>query len=442
MGATSIRGVIGYCQDGKIQQDLVFRLKHQPIHRDNRLYWDWDSIITSIKNCILEYHDQVDSIAIDTWGVDFAILTEEGIKSPISYRDEHHVEGMEHLLKTMGRKNLYMKTGNQIMDINTLFQLETYRLLDPEGYEKIDKIVMVPDFINYLLTGKIYGEKTICSTTQMFDLHKLDWNYELIEELGLDRSIFPPMIDHFTVIGSTKDSLIEELKETDLPVISIPSHDTASAIYASGAYEDPDTLFLSSGTWLLLGCVTDGPMITEETYDLNMTNEIGCRDKNLFLKNITGLFLVEQLKANLEKINQRSYSYDEITEIVEQTEPNLARINVDSAALAKFNDDYIKVLEEDLLQNNQRTFEKKEVYFRIIYESLAYKLKEVKDQMETILGKNFKKLEIFGGGAQSKIFLKLLEEILEMEIVVGDVEATSAGNIKAQLKALENVFHP
>lgn len=441
MGATSIRGIIGYRKNDQIEQELVFRLKHKPIQRDNRLYWDWDSIISSIKHCIIENHDKIDSIAIDTWGVDFGILSNEEMKSPISYRDENHTKGMVSILEKVDREILYRETGNQIMPINTLFQLETYRLMDSEGYENIDKILMVPDFINYLLTGKMYGEKTICSTTQMFDMHRLDWNYDLMEKLGIDKSMFPPMIDNFTVIGSTRDSLIEELRSFDIPVISIASHDTASAIYAAGAYEDPETLFLSSGTWLLFGCVTDSPIVTDESYRLNMTNEIGCNNKNILLKNITGLFLIEQLKSDLEKINNRTYTYDEITSIVEDTESGLAKVDVDSSELAKINDNFIEVLEQDLLENNQQIYENKEVYFRIIYESLALKLQETQHEIETILDKKFKKIEIFGGGAQSKIFIDILHDILKMEIVVGEIEAASAGNVKAQLQALENVSY-
>lgn len=439
MGATSIRAILGYIDKGELLTEEVMRFNHVIKDIDGRKQWDLNGMLNKIENTILDYKDEIASIGVDTWGVDFALIDKDGslVYNPTSYRDESCEIGYNSIDKKIDFKELFKKTGNQIMSINTLFQLETVKIKNSPYYEKACKLLMTPDLINYLLTGKGYGERTICSTSQMFDLEKGDWSYDLVKSLGLNKEILPEIINNKIVVGSTKNSLINSLRDLDIKVISVASHDTASAVYVTESYNNEDCLFLSSGTWSLIGCCNDKPILTNQAYDYSLTNETGYDNKNMFFKNVTGLYLIEKLRDDLLKDDGEKYSFDEITNLVENSSVSESFIiDVDYEVFTKETNDFIYDLDRYFDEKENLQIEDKKDYFKIIYQSIVENYKIVVENIEKCLDKKFKKIHVMGGGSQSKVLCQMIADKLKIKVIAGPKEATAVGNILAQLEYL------
>lgn len=439
MGATSIRAILGYIDKGELITEEVMRFNHVIKDIDGRKQWDLNGMLNKIENTILDHKDEIASIGVDTWGVDFGLIDKDGslVYNPTSYRDESCEIGFKSIKEKIDFKDLFKKTGNQIMSINTLFQLETVKMENNNFYEKADKLLMTPDLINYLLTGKKYGERTICSTSQMFDLKDGDWNKKLIKELGLNEDLLPKIINNKIVVGSTKNSLINSLRDLDIKVISVASHDTASAVYVTESYNNEDCLFLSSGTWSLIGCCNDKPILTDQAYDFSLTNETGYDNKNMFFKNVTGLYLIEKLRDDLLKDDGEKYSFDEITNLVENSSVSESFIiDVDYEVFTKETNDFIYDLDRYFDEKENLQIEDKKDYFKIIYQSIVENYKIVVENIEKCLDKKFKKIHVMGGGSQSKVLCQMIADKLKIEVIAGPKEATAVGNILAQLEYL------
>lgn len=433
MGATSGKGIVGYVQDDKIILNEVMRFYHNIKEINGRLFWDWEKIICEIIRLIkkLDSHDFV-SIGIDTWGVDFGILDGEGnlIEFPLSYRDPMNENTFKELLKRFSKEEIYMLTGNQVMEINTLFQIESIKGNNYDLFKQIDKIVLMPDLINYYLTGNIFAEKTMASTTQLFDMVNKKWNYDLIEKLKYPKELFPEIIDNCRTIGNTKNSLIDELKDKDIDVISVASHDTASAVSITKAFFNDETMFLSSGTWSLLGVCTDEPIINKFAFENDLTNECGFSDKNLFLKNITGLWLIERVIKELE--HRKKYTYEEISRLVMDSPHFSCTFDIDQVptslggSIVNFIMDYAEKTNQSIPDNDG-------IIFRSIYESLVFKYYETVLSIEECLSREFKEIQVISGGSKSNIMCQMLADITNKIILAGPSEATALGNIVIQL---------
>lgn len=437
MGATSIRGILGYIENGFLQLDEVMRINHKIVEVDGRKYWEWDRLISEIEKTIINYHEEIVSIGVDTWGVDFGLLNEneELVQAPLSYRDEQSQKGFEYVEKQMPLYDLFRRTGNQILSINSLFQLIGIRELQPQIYHQAKSLLMMPDLVNYYLTGVKKGEKTICSTTQMFDLGLGDWNQEILERLELPMEILPEIIENRTVVGTTKNSLLPSLRGFDLEVISVASHDTASAVALTEAYWDPSALFLSSGTWSLLGCFTDAPVLTEEAFALSLTNETGYNGRNMCFQNITGLYLIEKLRHELEMDEGRAHTFDEITEFVSRTPAFVGYIDPMDGRFGMETGSMVRDIEDYFLETGQPLRECKTDYYRVIYESMVLGYCELVDQLHGILGRTFRRIHVIGGGSRSDLLMQMLADGLKLEVLAGPQEATAIGNIMAQMEA-------
>ncbi|MDO5649606.1 MAG: rhamnulokinase family protein [Gallicola sp.] len=441
MGATSIRGIVGYVENGTLRLEEVMRLSHSIIDKDGRRYWEWEKLISTIEETVLKCDEEIVSIGVDTWGVDFGLLNEneELIQPPLSYRDESNGIGYEEVKKKMDFYQLYRKTGNQIMNINSLFQLMTMKKLQPEVLDKAKTLLMMPDLVNFYLTGEKVGEKTICSTTQMFNLKDGEWNQEVLKELGFDKGIFPEIIENKRVIGNTKNAKKPKLRKKEIDVISVASHDTASAVAITKAYGDSNTLFLSSGTWSLLGCYTEEPVLTQEAFTFNLTNETGYNGRNMFFQNVTGLYLIEKLIRELEEREGKRYSYEEITAMVKNTKPFKAIIDIQEEIFGQETESFIGDVEDYLIKTGQEVLARKTDYFSVIYESMVLYYKKLVDYLQNVTGRTFKRIHIIGGGSQSDLLCQLIADGLHLEVVAGPKEATAIGNILAQL---ERIYKP
>lgn len=437
MGATSIRGILGYVENGKLVTEEILRFSHDRVKIDERSRWDWEKIINNISETIFKYKDKIESVGIDTWGVDFGILDIHGnlIENPISYRDPKNVIGYETAQKKMSLENIFMATGNQIMPINTLFQILALKSQNEKSYEKIDKILMIPDLVNFILCGKKYSEATISSTSQLFNLEKNEFSNEILEKFNIPSNFFAPVIEQGDILGTLKESKIEKLRELNIPVISVASHDTASAALLTKAFTDSESLFLSCGTWSLIGCVTEKPIITKEAFKNSLTNETGYGNSNMFFTNITGLYLLEKLKLQLEEKEQREISFEEINNYIKSNEKKIPYIDVGLPVFQGDEFDVMYEINKIIDKNLENPFD----YFTLIYKSLAKKYNKVIKDIKNITKRSFKRIHVIGGGAKSELLCQMIADYTELEIIAGPFEATAYGNILIQQRALGKI---
>jgi rhamnulokinase len=440
MGATSIRGIVGYIADGKLITEEVMRMSHSIKNKDGRLYWDFDAILDKIVNTIIENKD-VSCIGIDTWGVDFGMIDKDGelIDTPFSYRDEKYSIGREEAKSKISELEIFKNSGNQIMTINTVFQLLTLKKLNPDIYEKADKLLMMPDLIFYMLTGKKVGEETIWSTTGLYDMGKKKVSDTIFEKLELKKSLVPEIVKATEVVGNTKDSRIEVLKSLNIDVIPVCTHDTASALLMTDSFLDEDSMFLSCGTWSLIGSAVDKCIITDEAYENNLTNELGFDSKPMFFKNITGLYLLEKYKSQLEKKLGRKISFDEISAYVNGLDKKLPTIDMDAEVFARESIDVKTEIDKFVENNKEKVPEHDFDYFAVIYESMVNKYIEVKTDIEKILHKNFKRIHIIGGGAKSSVLTSMIANKMGVALKAGPYESSALGNILLSLLHMKEV---
>lgn len=445
MGATSIRGIIGYIGDGGVKLEEVMRFSHEIKSSNGRLRWDFDELLKKIAQTINENADEISSVGIDTWGVDFGLINKDGklIEPPVCYRDPEHQGGYDEAVKALSEKEIFAETGTQIMSINTLFQLLALKKVNPKGYEAAEKLLMLPDLIQYLLTGNMVGEETILSTTQILNLKTGDYSDKLLQAYGLDKDKLPKIVKAGSVTGNVKDGLIKELKNLNVDVISVCGHDTASAVLLTKVMTDEDTMFLSCGTWSLFGVRASSPDLSEKAYEKGLTNELGYDSTPLLFKNLTGLYLLEKYKTAYEKVLGKKLGFDEITAYVEDSIKEEETINnlidMEDPRFGSEEADAKEAIDEFLKEKGLELPEHDMDYFRVIYESMVKKYSEVKASLEEISGKTYKKIHMIGGGAKSSLLCKLIAKRLDVEITAGPYEASALGNILVQLKALGEI---
>lgn len=445
MGATSIRGIISYVENGCLITKEVMRFTHKLEKQKGRLRWQWDKLISTIADTVKEHADEIESVAIDTWGVDFGCLDLDGklIDTPIAYRDPKHSVGFKSALEKLGEEEIFTATGTQIMSINTLFQLLALRKESKEDYDKIDKVLMLPDLVAYLLCGKAVGEETIWSTSQIMDLSSRQYSEKILKTYGIEEKILPDIIKAGSVIGTTKNSKIEELRKYDIKVVSVCGHDTASAVLLTKAFTNNDYMFLSCGTWSLMGARAQEADLSKEAYKRTLTNELGYDSATLLFKNITGLYLLEKYKEQLEKNIGHKIDFSDINEyVLESFEHNKdfdLFIDMDDPSFAA-SDVEAKIAINEYLAKNGKNLPKTNMdYFRVIYESLVEKYLQTKKAVEARTKKKYKKLHIIGGGAKSELLCELIANKLEVSVTAGPFEASALGNILLQLKALGEI---
>lgn len=428
LGATSGRAIIGYLSENKLVMKEVNRFPNQAIKVKGHLCWNidflLDKIIESIKLANSNY--KILSVGIDTWGVDFGIIDKEGklISLPTHYRDERTKGVLKEISEITELEKLYSETGNQIMEINTLFQLYRERQESPNSFYNASKILLMPDLFNYLLTGSIATERSIASTTQLFNPIDKKWNKNILKLFELNPSLFPKVVSEGNIVGNIK----KEYGLGEIPVINVCSHDTASAIIS--VPKTQDSLFISSGTWSLVGVELDSPILNSESFKEGFTNEIGKDGSVTFLKNCTGLWIIEELRRAFEK-RGIIYSFDDIRAMVEKEGGNLPIIDTEAHKFSVKSDMYVTLI-EDLQQHHNGIWTDGQL-FRIVYESLAETYKKTIESLEKLTHKNYNRIYVIGGGAKASYFNQMIAERTRKEVVAGATEATAIGNICIQL---------
>ena len=430
-GAGSGRVIVGTPSAEGIQLEEIHRFENNQKMIDGHLRWDFNALFnelkTGLKKAFAKYGDEIESIGIDTWGVDYGLLDKDGklISTPVCYRDDRTKGMLELAFQKLPKEEFFQHAANQFMEINTAFQL----LSGVSELESAERLLFMPDLFNYFLTGKCCNEFTISSTSQLLNSLTHQWDDVIFDRLGLPKRLMQEIVYPGTVIGRLTDELAEELGG-NANVIAVGSHDTASAV-ASISDAGDDWAFISSGTWSLMGTPTKEPIISQEAFDAAFTNE-GMTDGRIrFLKNITGLWLIQQLVKEWE---QEGYKCD-YSELVKEAEQSTlsSYFDVDDACFMnpeKMSEAIITYLKE----RNENVPVTKGDFMRCICISLAKKYAEVKAQMEGCTNKKINKIYIVGGGSRNQLLNRLTAEFTGCEVVKGEVEATAMGNILVQMK--------
>lgn len=434
LGATSGRSVIGTLQDGKIEIRELTRFPNGITTVNGKCYWNllglFDSIKQGLAACARE-GVKPHSIGIDTWGVDVVPLGEDGsiLGMPRAYRDPYTDGAPERYFEIVPREVVYDKTGIQIMNFNTLYQI--YAAVQ-EGYTpivKAEKLLFMPDALSYMLTGKAICEYTIASTSQILNPRNGKFDESLLQAAGVSVDILPEPQLPGQVIAPLCEALADETRIGRVDVVAVAGHDTASAVAAVPA-ENERFAYLSSGTWSLMGIETREPIISEESFRLNFTNEGGVDGTTRFLKNICGMWLLEQCRKEWAR-DGKEYTYPEIVAMANSAEPFAHFINPDDASFAN-PQSMLKAIEEFCVRTGQKAPESDAAVIRTIFESLALRYREVLEMLEKMAPFAIDVLHIIGGGSKNALLNQYTANATGKRVVAGPSEATAIGNVMMQ----------
>ncbi|HHV86261.1 MAG TPA: rhamnulokinase [Petrimonas sp.] len=437
LGASSGRAILGTIRNSKLELKEVNRFVNPIIDVNGRLYWDlfhlYSEILKSLKY-IQHQGIEIESIGIDTWGVDFVSFGKDGepLRMPYCYRDTHTFPAPKKFFdKILSKKETYLKTGIQIMNFNSLFQLFTQQEDNNPVYPITDKFLFMPDALSYLLTNKMVTEYTIASTSQLLNPFTRSFDEELLCTLNISKENFAPIVFPGTQIGTLSESAQKQTNLGAIPVIAVAGHDTASAVIATPA-ENGNFAYLSSGTWSLMGIESKEPVVNEETYSLNFTNEGGADGSIRLLKNICGMWLIEQCRKEWAK--EKDISYDDIVLEATQSEPFKCFINPDAPCFTS-PESMIDEIQNYCRQTRQFVPQSVGEIARCIYESLAFRYKQVLENLKGLAGFPIETLHIIGGGSQNNMLNRFTANAIGITVIAGPSEATAIGNILLQAKA-------
>jgi rhamnulokinase len=438
LGASSGRAMLGTLEEDKLTLTEVHRFQNRMLQIHGSFHWNifslFEEIKTGLKKCIAEFGIQPDSIGIDTWGVDYSLLNAEGqvIGLPYAYRDHRTDKAMEAFFKLLSAKETYNLTGIQFMQFNTLFQLfASYKSkLSQMGIAQ--SFLFTPDVLNYLLTGVKKNEYTIASTSQMLKPGRPEWEYKLFKVAGISKNLVNEIIQPGNLVGMLTDEVCRETKSKPIPVIAVASHDTASAVVSVPA-TDEKWACISSGTWSVMGIESHFPIVNELSLKLNFTNEGGVEGTTRFLKNIMGMWLIQECKRIWDQSSP--LEWNEIVQMSKSATPFKTLINPDDPSFLN-PVDMPEAIRKFCLKTNQFVPETNGEIARCIYDSLILKYKYTLHQIESVTGEKIEKIHIIGGGAHNQEINQQTANATVVPVFAGPTEATSIGNIMYQAKGL------
>ena len=440
-GADSGRAVIGTLENNKISLRDISRFPTRMMEVNGSLHWNilrfLEEMKKSLEVCANDKSLQLASIGIDTWGVDFGLLAGDGSLAgiPFGYRDSRTDGMMEEVFKHIPLEEIYKLTGIQFMQLNSLFQLYSMVKNDSPQLKIATDLLFMPDLMNYLLTGIKKNEFTISSTSQLLNPVNLSWEKEIFSSLSIPVDIMQDIGKPGTLLGTLSGSIQKETGIGDVPVALVTSHDTASAIAAIPA-KGKNWAYISSGTWSLMGIETDRPLINEQTLQMDFTNEGGAENTFRFLKNIMGMWLLQECKRIWDR--DKEYSYPELVKMAENAPPFKAIINPDHQGFLK-PDDMTLAIHDYCKSTGQSSPENVGEFARVIMESLALKYRQTLEQLQKVSPHPIEKIHIIGGGSQNQLLCQFTADATGTTVVAGPAEATATGNLLMQAKALGKI---
>lgn len=441
LGATSGRTIIGTIGDDNLEQKELTRFPNPIIEVTGHYYWDiyalYNEIIKALK-IVAQEKIEISSIGIDTWGVDFGFVGKDGelLRQPYSYRDTHTAGAPEAFFERMSKDKVYDLTGIQIMNFNSLYQLDTIRRSQSSVWDKIDKIVFIPDLLAYMLTGNIVTEYTIASTSQILNPRTKQFDPELLNALELRDDQFGPIVYPGTTIGCLSEEVRRQTGLGEIPVVAVAGHDTGAAVAAVPA-ENKQFAYLSSGTWSLMGIETEEPIINDKSYELNFTNEGGVDGTTRFLKNICGMWLLECCRREWS-VAGNNWAYPELIDKAQKAVPFASLINPDAADFAN-PVSMVKAIQNYCQKTDQHVPQNEGELTRCIFDSLALRYKQVFGFLQNFASEKITRLHVIGGGSQNEVLNQFTSNSLGVDVVAGPAEATAIGNIFLQARGAQLV---
>lgn len=435
-GASSGRLMLGRFDGRKIELDEIHRFSNDPVILGKTLYWDVLRQFHEIKQALLKVkkYGKPDSLGIDTWGVDFGVIDRQGnlLENPVHYRDLRTHDIIDEVFARVPHAELYGRTGIQHLYFNTIFQLYALKKKRPDLLERADKMLLMPDLFHYFLTGIRQAEYTIASTGQMIDANSRQWALDIFARLDLPADILCPLVYPGTMSGGLSSDICAELDMAFIPAVAVTSHDTASAVVAVPSRQQ-DFIYISSGTWSLMGIESEKPLIDEKSFGFNFTNEGGFGKTIRFLKNIMGLWLIQESRRQWNR-EGANVSYADLEREALECEPFRSLIDPDDDTLAPPGDMPGRI-RELCRQNGQPVPRGRGEVVRCIYESLALKYRVTKEQIELVTGKKYPYLHVVGGGTKDDLLSQYTANSTGVPVIAGPIEATALGNMAVQLLA-------
>ncbi len=439
-GASSGRAMLATFDGEKITLEEKHRFSNDPVEINGSLHWDVLRLFFEIKQGILKCANSgdrdIDCIGIDTWGVDYGLLDENDklLGNPYHYRDTR-TDGMyDEAFKKVSKEEIFESTGIAFNWFNTLFQLLSAKLSNDTALKNAKTLLFMPDLFNFFLTGEKKCEYTIASTSQMFDSKTHKWADNLLDKMGLPKNIFADIVYPGETVGTLKPELAEELGVAEIPVIAVASHDTGSAVASVPVTDTKDFIYISSGTWSLMGVELQEPNISKEVMEHNFTNEGGVNKTIRFLKNIMGLWLIQESRRQWDREGEL-LSFDELERQANEAEPFASLIDPDYPEF-QTPGNMPKRIRKYCERTGQKVPETKGEIVRCIAESLAFKYRKTIEGMEEVNGKKYNVVHIVGGGIKDKMICKFTANATKRVVEAGPVEATSIGNVLVQAMAV------
>lgn len=439
LGATSGRTIVGTLRNGVMELKQLTRFANPIVENCGHFYWNIFHLYDEILNGLKKAHSEgikVESIGIDTWGVDFACFGRDGelLRSPYSYRDPQNMGQANEFFKKIPRKDVYDITGNQIMDINSLYQMSGLRNRGCTSFANASKILFTPDALSYMLTGNMVTEYTIASTSQLLNPRTKKFDDRLMRAVGVDQSKFGRFVFPGTAVGYLNETVKKRTGLGNIPVIAVAGHDTASAVAATPAVNEKFA-YISSGTWSLMGIEVKDAIINKQTYEKNFTNEGGVNGTTRFLKNICGMWLLERCRGEW---GPNKYNYRELDQVALRTEPFRSVVNPDAPCFVN-PPSMIKAIQKYCKETGQAVPETDSHVARCIYDSLALRYRQVFDDLKVLSPHPIERLHVIGGGSMNPVLNQQTSNVLGIPVSAGPSEATALGNVLIQAKAAGHV---
>ncbi|WP_018931835.1 rhamnulokinase [Gracilibacillus lacisalsi] len=442
IGASNGRLMLNSFDGEKMYLEEIYRFPNHPIHVINHYYWNILSIFSEMKKgiqvSVQQGHDKVESLGIDTWGVDFGLLSKTGelLANPYSYRNPQNAKGMEDALQLITSEELFRQTGVETAPINTVFQLYTIKQQNPALLETADTLLLTPNLLAYLFCGEKNNEFTISSTTQMLRTGTTEWETDILKRLGISSNLLAPVKQPLTIAGDTLPSIHKELQIEPVKVINVAGHDTASAL-AALPLEDDQSVFMSCGTWVLIGVPVNQPVTEDKAMQWGFTNEGTIEGKYRLQKNNMGMWLLQQCRAIWEREGIDT-DFEKENYLFEEAEPFRSVINPDDPRF--FNpENMIMEIQLYCQETSQPIPTTQGEMIRCILESLAMKYNWVINRLEKLTSKKLKRIHMGGGAIRNKKLCQLTANATNREVVAGPVEASSIGNAIGQWIALGEI---
>lgn len=438
LGASSGRVLAGLFDGARLELAEVHRFANGPVNVNGRLYWRtfelWSHILTGLREAGRQFGDSVVSVGVDTWGVDFGLLDRHGelLGAPVAYRDARTQGAFERAFAVVPREEIFSETGLQFMELNSLYQLLAAQQLRSPPLDQAGRLLFMPDLFHWMLTGVAANEQTIASTSQLYNPRTQGWSEKLLDCFGLPREMFGDIVPPGTTLGPLLRQVAEETGLKNVNVVLPGSHDTASAVLAVPAQSPPapNWCYISSGTWSLMGVETPAPVINDQCARWNFTNEAGVAGTTRLLKNISGLWLVQECQR-VWKSQGQDYAWDDLTRLASGAKPLASVFDADDGRLVAPPDMPAQIAAL-CREAGSPAPEGPGPTIRAALESLALRYRHVLECLEQLGGAPIERIHIVGGGTQNKLLCQMAADACDRSVVAGPVEATAIGNVMMQ----------